>query len=66
LPFYGIVAGFIAGKIHHGPWPLQSAEAEFQKNPMATAAGIALPDGEPRVDSSPRMKVLIWPLSQLL
>src|SRR5579864_7721968 len=30
--------------IHHKPWPLQDAEAEFYKNSMAEAAGIELPD----------------------
>jgi uncharacterized protein YqjF (DUF2071 family) len=53
------------GEIHHGPWPLQNAEAEFGKNTMATAAGIALPGCAPLVGFSRRHQVLIWPLTQL-
>ena len=29
-------------EIHHGPWPLQIAEAELTSNTMPEAAGIAL------------------------
>ena len=35
------------GDIHHQPWPLQDAEAEFEINTVADAAGIALPDTAP-------------------
>jgi uncharacterized protein len=36
----------IRAEIHHAPWPLQSAEAEFITNTMAEAAGISLPGNE--------------------
>src|SRR5258708_39782141 len=32
----------IRGEIHHPPWPLQDAEAEFTRNTMAEALRIAL------------------------
>ena len=35
------------GEIHHQPWPLQDAEAEFEINTVAAAAGISLPDTAP-------------------
>ena len=49
-------------EIHHSPWPLQAAEAEFQCNSMAAAAGIALPHLPPLLHFSKRLEVLIWPL----
>jgi uncharacterized protein YqjF (DUF2071 family) len=49
-------------EIHHPPWPLQAAEAEFERNTMAAAAKIALPDLPPLLHFSKRLEVLIWPL----
>jgi uncharacterized protein YqjF (DUF2071 family) len=48
--------------IHHLPWPLQDAEAEFQQNTMAVAAQIILPAAPPLLHFSQRLEVLIWPL----
>lgn len=49
-------------EIHHSPWPLQAAEAKFERNTMAAAASIALPDLPPLLHFSKRLEVLIWPL----
>jgi uncharacterized protein len=49
-------------EIHHQPWPLQNAEAEFSANSMATSAGITLPEVPPLLHFSKRLEVLIWPL----
>jgi uncharacterized protein YqjF (DUF2071 family) len=49
-------------EIHHLPWPLQHAEAEFQQNTMAQAAHIGLPQIRPLLHFSKRLEVLIWPL----
>ena len=49
-------------EIHHLPWPLQAADAEVERNSMAEAASIALPNGPPLLHFSKRLKVLIWPL----
>lgn len=46
--------------IHHAPWQLQDAEAEFGVNTMAQAAGIALPDTKPLLHFSRNMEVLVW------
>jgi uncharacterized protein YqjF (DUF2071 family) len=46
--------------IRHERWPLQSAEAEISRNTMATAAGISLPDVEPRVSFAKRLDVVGW------
>jgi uncharacterized protein YqjF (DUF2071 family) len=53
------------GEVHHAPWPLQNAEAEFQKNTMAEATGIYLPDCVPLLHFSRRQEVLIWPLTRV-
>jgi uncharacterized protein YqjF (DUF2071 family) len=50
------------GEIHHTPWPLQDAEAEFETNTVASAAGIALPTTAPLLHFARRLEVLIRPL----
>lgn len=50
------------GEIHHEQWPLQPAEAEFERNTMAEAAGITLPDIPPLLHYAERLEVLIWPI----
>ena len=46
--------------IHHSPWQLQDAEAEFEVNTMAQAAGIDLPASKPLLHFSRLMEVLVW------
>jgi uncharacterized protein YqjF (DUF2071 family) len=50
------------GEIHHAPWPLQDAEAEFETTTVALAAGIALPTTAPLLHFARRLEVLIWRL----
>lgn len=50
------------GEIHHHPWPVHDAEAEFETNTVAAAAGIALPDIPPHLMFARRLDVLIWAL----
>ena len=50
--------------IHHPPWPLQPAEAEFSENSMPPD-GVALPDEPPLLHFSARQDVVIWPLEGL-
>jgi uncharacterized protein YqjF (DUF2071 family) len=50
----------IRGEIHHGPWPLQDAEAELTENTMAEAAGFSLPALRPLVHFSKRQDVVVW------
>jgi uncharacterized protein YqjF (DUF2071 family) len=51
--------------IHHPPWPLQSAEAEFARNTMAPAAGLSLPDVKPLLHFSRRQDMVAWAPSVL-
>lgn len=46
--------------IHHAPWELQDAEAEFDLNTMARAAGIELPASQPLLHFSRLLEVLVW------
>jgi uncharacterized protein len=48
--------------IHHPPWPLQAAAAEFDRNTMTAPHGIEL-TGEPLLHCAARQDVVIWPLS---
>jgi len=49
-------------EIHHPPWPLQQACADFSANTMTITRGIE-PAGEPLLHFSARQDVLIWPLA---
>lgn len=53
------------GEIHHGPWPLQLAEAEIQHNTMTDALGIRLPQELPLLHFSRRQDVVVWGLRPL-
>ena len=46
--------------IHHWPWPLQVAEAEFVTNRVAQPQGIQLPDTPPLLHFSRRLEVVGW------
>lgn len=46
--------------IHHPPWRLQRAEATIERNTMASAAGLPLPDQPPILHFSRRQPTLIW------
>lgn len=48
-------------QIHHLPWRLQPAEAEFELNTMALSHRIPLPDTRPLLHFSRRMETLVWP-----
>jgi len=47
-------------QIHHLPWPLQPAEAEFEKNTMAAVHGIELPPEKPVLQFSKFLEVYIF------
>jgi len=47
-------------EIHHPPWPLQVAEAAFDRNTMAAAAGIQLPPVAPLLHYAHRQDMVAW------
>jgi uncharacterized protein len=47
-------------EIHHPPWPLQPAEAEFACNTMADAAGVSLPSTPPILHFAQRQDMVAW------
>lgn len=51
--------------IHHAPWPLQQAEADFHRNTMAAAAGILLSPTQPVLHFARELKVFIWPIQRV-
>ena len=53
------------GQIHHLPWPLERAEAEFEVNELPAAHGIKLPDTAPLLHYSRELMVYVWALEQL-
>ncbi len=47
--------------IHHAPWPLQNAEAEFKINAVAAADGVELPETGPALLHYAKfLEVLVW------
>jgi len=50
----------LRGEIHHGPWALQTAEAELTSNTMPEADGIYLPPAKPLLHFSRRQDVVVW------
>jgi uncharacterized protein YqjF (DUF2071 family) len=60
---YTVDAGLLhRAEIHHGPWPLQPAEAEIDLNTMAP---VELPEALPLCHFSRRQDVVIWPLERV-
>lgn len=47
-------------QIHHAPWPLQPAEAQFDRNTMAKAQGIELPAENPVLQFAKFLEVYIF------
>jgi uncharacterized protein YqjF (DUF2071 family) len=52
-------------EIHHAQWPLQRAEARFEINTMAEAAGLRLPSVAPVLHFARRQDMVAWPLFRL-
>jgi uncharacterized protein len=48
------------GEIHHPPWLLQPAEAQFLRNSMAEAAGLILPAEPPLLHFAKRQDMVAW------
>jgi uncharacterized protein YqjF (DUF2071 family) len=46
--------------IHHPPWSLQLAEAQFARNTMACATRLSLPDGKPLLHFARRQDMVAW------
>ncbi len=47
-------------EIHHAPWPLQPAEAEFARNTMTRPLRLALPETPPLLHFAARQDVVAW------
>jgi uncharacterized protein len=56
----------ILGEIHHPPWQLQVAAAEFTVNTMAEASGVVLPARKPLLHFSRRQDVVVWKPERLI
>ena len=54
----------LRGSIHHLPWPLERAEAEFEVNELPGAFGLVLPDTPPLLHYSRELVVYVWALEQ--
>jgi hypothetical protein len=47
-------------EIHHRPWPLQPARAEFHQNDMVHSLGLSPGDDSPLLHFSRRLDVIGW------
>lgn len=57
--------GLVRVNIHHLPWPLELAEAEFEENELPRAHGIRLPETKPLLQYSRELVVYIWAAEML-
>ncbi len=53
------------GNIHHQPWPLQPAQADFSLNTMAQAHQIDLPNTPPLLHFARRLDVVAWSIKRV-
>jgi len=51
----------LRGEIDHEPWPLQDAEAHFERNTLARASGFTLPECAPLLHYVEHIDVVAWP-----
>lgn len=56
----------LRGEIHHLPWPLQPAEADFLVNTMTHPLDMLLPDIPPLLHYSQRQEMVAWALQRVL
>lgn len=54
----------LVGEIHHQPWPLQPAEAEFEQNDLPADFGFTLPSLAPVLHFARELEVYIWGLQR--
>ena len=54
----------LRGDIHHLPWPLERAEAEFEVNELPAAHGFTLPDTKPVLHFSRELLVYVWAIER--
>ena len=54
------------GEIHHAPWQLQPAEAQFMQNSMAEAARLVLPAEPPLLHFSRQQDMVAWAPNRIL
>lgn len=57
--------GLETGEILHEPWPLQPAEAEIERNDLATPFGVTLAGQPPLLHFARRLPVRLWGLAQV-
>ena len=50
----------LVGEIHHQPWPLQPAEAEWHANDLPADFGFSLPTSSPVLHFARALDVVIW------
>jgi uncharacterized protein YqjF (DUF2071 family) len=48
-------------EVHHQPWPLQTADAEIERNSVITAAGLSVSGAPALLHFAGRVDVAIWP-----
>ncbi len=54
-----------AGEIHHAPWQLKNAEADFTTNDLCSSFGFALPNRPPLLHYAPELHMQAWTLRRI-
>jgi hypothetical protein len=53
-----------SAEVHHLPWPLQRAEADFAANTMLEPLGLTLPSEPPLLHFAGQLDVVMWSLER--
>jgi uncharacterized protein len=51
----------VRANLHYVPWPLEEAQAEIERNDLASSIGLRLPSMPPVLHYSRRLAVYVWP-----
>ena len=57
--------GLVRTEVHHGPWPLQPARAEIDRNELGDPFGLDLAGEAPLLHFSRALDVVLWPSERL-
>ena len=52
--------GILRAEIHHAPWSLRRAEAQWRENSMAAASGLILAEGPPLLHWADPQRAYVW------
>jgi uncharacterized protein YqjF (DUF2071 family) len=59
--YCGADGTLLRAEIHHGPWPIEPADADIKKNTLGEALGLSLDQSPPLLHFSSGVDAVVWP-----